>query len=298
LVATLKLFRRFDDDDITALYLAAWWIALDDLAASGPVVGGQSFSGFVAAFDESRLSGTTSSRLSDLTGIPRETARRKLEKACTLRIITRTDGSEFRLRTLSTDIVPMFDHCVALADSILGALNRTRVRDGRDLPVGHWVVLMRSYVLVMLNFWSVRRAITRGASAVSVQVAIEILTSLKIYRRLAETGRLLRADLPMVLELAPACGTTPYFIAQIATIAHLDVTKVRRMCRNLAEHKLLKFVSRDIINPTPHLSTFPGQLLEGVFSAELRDAGFRFVKTATMILTETSVRGQPGTLHA
>jgi hypothetical protein len=289
LFANLKFFRRFDDDDITALYLATWLGAFEDLVRRDEAPAGKSIDGFLSGIDGSRLSGLNVSELAGLTCLPRETARRKLFKASKLRIIERHGESGFRLFNPSSDIGSLFGQCTALASVSLNTLNRTRVREGADLEVGEWIALMQQYLSWTLAFWSERRSITRGSSAVSVLLAMEILTILKIYRRLAETGQLPRGNLPRALEMAPASLATPYFIAQIAALSRLDVAKVRRMCRKLADREVVKFVGNDAIKPLKSYSVFPGRRSNGAFSERLLGAGFHFVEAATTLLVTPPV---------
>ena len=77
LIATLNLYRRFEDDDITALYIATWWGALEEVRDWGEVEDEKSINAAMRRLDVARLSGMTLVQLSELTGIPRETARRK-----------------------------------------------------------------------------------------------------------------------------------------------------------------------------------------------------------------------------
>lgn len=298
LLAGLKMYRRFDDDDITALYWALWFDALNDILADFEVPANGSLTGFMADFETSRLSGTTVSRLSQRTDIPRETARRKLERAAELRIIDQLDNGRFRLSALSADIIPLFDYCLALSDTLLGALRQPRTRQSDGLPLASWFSLMRAFLDVLLNIWSLRRGQTRGSSAVSVQLAIEILTILKIYRKLSSRGIPTQLDPGTALSLAPECRASPYYVAQLAGIASLDLLQVRRMCRNLVAQGRMKVLSADIVIPRVPADITAGQLAAGLFSESLREAGFRFIEASRTILAPPQISRKPASVHA
>lgn len=289
LMATLNLFRRFDDDDITAVYIATWLSALEEIHDGALATGANSIVGMMSELDPARFSGISLARLCDNTGIPRETARRKLDKAADLLLVERVGEARFRLRALSTDIMPLFENCIALADGTLHCLDQPRTRAASDLNAEAWVILMRDFFSVMLTYWLVRRSITRGPSLVSVQIAIELLTTLKIYRRIAATGRSSRISLLDAISIVPECHKTPYYVVQIASISHLPTAHVRRMCRNLAAHDRLEIIGPDIVRVKTPPQVFAGQLPDGVFSIQLRDAGFHFIKAARSLLrTEAS----------
>ena len=298
LLAGLKMYRRFDDDDITALYWALWFEALSEILANFEVPAEGSLTGFMASFEMSRLSGATVSKLSRLTNIPRETARRKLEQAAELRAIEHLDSGRFRLFALSADITPLFDNCIALSDTLLGAIKQPRTQQPDELPLPPWLFLMRAFFDVMLSIWSLRRGQTRGSSAVSVQVAIEILTVLKIYRRLSSRGTPTKLDPGTALSLAPECRASPYYVAQIAGIANLDALQVRRMCRNLAAQGRMKILSTDIVIPWSPADMSAGQLPAGLFSEGIREAGFRFIEASRTILVTPQVLRKPMSSHA
>ena len=295
LIATLNLYRRFEDDDITALYIATWWGALEEVRDWGEVEDEKSINAAMRRLDVARLSGMTLVQLSELTGIPRETARRKLKRANELLIIEQFGEARFRLCAFSADIMPLFDNCIALADATLGCLHKPRTRQVADLSVGSWICLMQDFFQVMTTFWSVRRSLTRGASAVSVQVAIELVTTLKMLRLVGARGASLTVDLVTALALAPECHRTPYFLAQVAAMVHLDLVRVRRMCRHLSEHKRIEFTGADTIRPTPSTNLFSGQFPGGMFSLALRDAGLRFIQTAVSVLVAppATLKGMP-----
>lgn len=284
LVATLNLFRRFDDDDIAAVYIATWLSALEEIQDGALATGAHSIVSLMSELDPARFSGISLARLCDITGIPRETARRKLDKAADLLLIERVGEARFRLRALSADIMPLFENCIALADGALHCLDQPRTRAASDLTAEAWVILMRDFFSVMLTFWSVRRSITRGPSVVSVQIAIELLTTLKIYRRIAATGRSSPISLLDAMTIAPDCRKTPYYVVQIAAISHLPIAHVRRMCRNLAAHDRLEIIGPDIVRPKIPLQAFAGQFPDGVFSIQLRAAGLHFIETARSLL--------------
>lgn len=291
LLAGLKMYRRFDDDDITALYWALWFEALSEILANFEVPAEGSLTGFMASFEMSRLSGATVSKLSRLTNIPRETARRKLEQAAELRAIEHLDSGRFRLFALSADITPLFDNCIALSDTLLGAIKQPRTQKPDDLPLASWFSLMRAFLEVMLSIWALRRGQTRGASAVSVQVTIEILTVLNIYRRLSSRGTPSQLDPRTALSLAPECRASPYYVAQIAGIANLDILQVRRMCRNLVAQGRMKALSSDVVVPWSPADIAAGQLPAGLFSESLREAGLRFVEASrTHLVTPSTLR--------
>ena len=292
LVAALNLYRRFDDDDISALYIATWLSALEEIQDGALAAGEGSIVGLMARLEPTHFSGIGMARLCDITGIPRETARRKLDKAVDLMLIECIGKARFRLRALSTDIMPLFENCIALADTTLGCLDKPRTRQVSDLTAESWVALMHEFFSVMLAFWSVRRSVTRGASVVSVQVAIELLTTLKIYRKVATTGASPRISLQDALAIAPHCHKTRYYLVQIAEISHLPMVRVRRMCRNLAAHGRLEFIGTDVVRPRTSEKIFTGQLPDGVFSLGLRDAGLRFIKTASATLRTVSTPRQ------
>ena len=280
-LSTLKHFRRFDDDDITALYLCLW---IHTLESQDRVPGSveYSVSNFMSVLSNSMSVGVSIAQLSEATGIPRETVRRKLEEATEFRIVERCGRTGFRLSFLSADILPLFADCLALAHQLLHALGRRLADRQSSLSLASWIALMQSYLSVILGAWAERRSVTRGAAAVSVQISIELMTTLKIYRRLAATGRLSRLDLAAVLGLVPECWATPYFIVQIAAIARLDVGRVRRMCRNLASQKKVRFSGGDAIHPIAPVGSAAGEI--PILSTALRDAGVRFIEVAKDIL--------------
>ena len=291
LLAGLKLYRRFGDDDITALYWALWFEALNVVLSDFEVPAGGSLTGFMTGFETSQLAGATVSQLSRLTHVPRETARRKLERAAELRIIEALGSGRFRLFALSADIAPLFENCIALSDTLLSAIKQPRTRKLDDVPLVSWLSLMRAFLEIMLSIWALRRGQTRGSSAVSVQVTIEILTVLNIYRRLTSRGTPSQLDLRTALSLAPECRASPYYVAQLAGIANLDILQVRRMCRNLVAQGRMKALSSDAVVPCSPADIAAGQLPAGLFSAGLREAGLRFIEASRSHLVT------PPTLH-
>lgn len=293
-LSTLKHFRRFDDDDITALYLCLWIQALESQDRIPPSVE-YSVSNFMSVLSNPVSAGASLAQLSEATGIPRETVRRKLEEAVKFRIVERCTRSGFRLSFLSADILPLFADCLALANQLLHALGRPPSDREATLSLASWVTLMRSYLSVILGAWAERRSMTRGAAAVSVQISVELMTALKIYRRLAATGRLSRVDLAVVLGLVPECWATPYFLVQIAAIARLDIGHVRRMCRNLARQKKVRFSGTGAIHPIAPVGGAAGQM--PMLSSTLRDAGFRFIAVAKDVLGTPPASPREGMAH-
>lgn len=289
LVATQKLFRRFDDDDLTALYLAAWHFALDEMAIRQKPSATDRIIGFMTQLDASRFEGETVTRFAEVTGIPRETVRRKLDKAASLMLLERLGDSRFRLRAFSTDILPMFDHCLGLARTLLGCVNRKPTR-GSDLSAPDWLSLMRAYCALLLGFWSTRRKMTRVSSAVSVQSAIELVTILKSYRQLAIDGNPSNVDLQTFLANAPTIRKSPYFIAQLAFISGLPLAQVRHMCRYLETQGKLEFLGPDAIRPLPLVEEMPTNLQQAFFSQDVQISGVRFVGVAmACLMTSDSV---------
>lgn len=293
-LSALTHFRRFDDDDITALYLCLWIQALESQERI-PASVAYSVSNFMSVLSNPMSAGASLAQLSEATGIPRETVRRKLEEAVKFRIVERCARNGFRLSFLSADIVPLFADCLALANQLLQALGRPPPDREATLSLASWITLMRSYLSVILGAWAERRSITRGAAAVSVQISIELMTTLKIYRRLAATGRLSRVDLAVVLGLVPECWATPYFLVQIAAIARLDLGRVRRMCRNLALQKKVRFSGTDAIHPIAPVGSAAGGM--PMLSGGQRDAGFRFIAVAKDILGTPPALAREGAAH-
>lgn len=289
LVSTQKVFRRFKDDDITILYLAAWYFALEELSELQKPTADDRIVEFMTRLDASQLKGATLTQFADVTGIPRETVRRKLGKATSLLILDRLEDARFRLCAFSTDILPIFDHCLGLGRSVLGCLSTIPVRSYNP-TAPDWLSLMRAYLALLLSSWSDRRKLTRVSSAVSVQSAIELVTVLNSYRHLAIAGELSRIDLETFLANAPTIRQSPYFIAHLASISGLPVRQVRNMCRYLeAQHKL-EFLGADAIRPLPVVNEMSIDLQQAYFSESSRANGIRFVGVAlACLLNSTSV---------
>mgnify|MGYP006280469319 CR=1 FL=1 len=280
LVAAQKLFRRFDDDDLTCIYLTAWRFALEQIESRQPPPPGSRIVEFLANFDSKEIAGENLAHFAEVTGVPRETVRRKLEMAISLALVERVEAAGFRLRTLSTDILPMFENCLGLSRVLLGCLGRGEIGDGADLSATAWISMMRAYLDLLLSFWAVRRRSTRVSSAISVQSVVELLTVLKSYRRLAADGTLLRTDLATFLSVTPKVRQTPYFVSQIASMSGLNVARVRRMCRNLEAQGRLEFIGHDEVRPLPQLTQVSADFQEAYFSEEMLLAGRRFVSVA------------------
>lgn len=284
LVATQKLFRRFDDDDLTALYLAAWRFALEQLDTQHKPATEDRILAFITQLDAARFEGANVARYAEVTGIPRETARRKLDKASAMGLLDRVDDARYRLRAFSADILPMFENCLGLARALLACLGRTPAHEGADLPAPAWIALMHAYIVLVLGFWSARRRMTRVSSAISVQSVIELLTVLKSYRRLAIEGATSKVDLATFLSAAPKIRKSPYFVSQIAFVSGLPLNQVRRMCRYLETQGKLEFLGPDAIRPLPLVENVPADLQQAFFSEEVRLGGLRFVGVAMRCL--------------
>ena len=153
-----------------------------------------------------------------------------------------------------------------------------------------WAPFMQAYLRLLLDFWAVRRAMTRGSSAVSVQIALELLTTLKIRRRLALEGKSHQRDLHTAIAFGRHARSTPYFVSQIASITQLDVSRVRRMCRNLATHARVHFINADSLT----MSTDSGSDLKaiplGMYSKDLKDLILRFVNVTAESFVECTER--------
>ena len=274
LLATLHQFRRFDDDDITALYLAIWQKTLKAAHEASNSSLEYSVSNLVSLVSAAVGAGASASlvELSDATGIPRETARRKLDESAAFRVIARSDDGTFRLASVSADIVPLFENCTALAMQVLDVLRRPVEGKPAHLSLASWTNLMEAYLSVILAWWAMRRSTTRGSAVVSVQCTIEVLTILKMHRRLAASGRASRLDLRTALSLTVECWATPYLLSQIASISRLNVEHVRRMCRSLAAQGRIRFSGAEVVHPIRPIVPFPEKLGTGLLPRSLQSA--------------------------
>jgi hypothetical protein len=287
LVFTQRLFRRLQDDDLAALYLAAWLFALDQADRKGIGTADLWSNASIMAGDTTWLTAVPVSEFADITGIPRETARRKLRDASKLLLVTPAGKDGFLLKSFSAEVQPLQEPCLGLARTLLASMAGNASEPPLRLEGGSEARLLRPYLDYILSLWVSRRQVTRISSAVSVQSAMELITTLKVIRRLSLKGICRQIDVATFLREVPAVRTTPYFISQVALICGLPVGQTRRMFRSLEAHGRVAFIDTDSVRPHPVAPSIEPSLWQTYFSEKSRQAGFRFLVATMACARET-----------
>ncbi|SJZ40705.1 hypothetical protein SAMN02745126_00915 [Enhydrobacter aerosaccus] len=169
----------------------------------------------------------------EATGIPRQTASRKLENLVENGQFV-FDGKGYRPRQTALapfrQSIPVF----GLARWLLHANGHDATEFRSPELVKEWSALLRHYISAYLALVKPRRSLSGSLSDVSVQLALGALHAAEVRRYCDLNGPRSRPDFENYRALSPHVVDAPHSLRKIAQLCGIPVDKCRNECRRLA----------------------------------------------------------------
>jgi hypothetical protein len=228
--------RGLGSQDHASLYMAANLFMLEALSAKRSLPTNLAKEQPLDAVEEHAphaLSFWSLATYAEATGIPRQTASRKLENLVKSGQFV-FDGKGYRPQRASLAPFPQSIPVFGLARWLLHA-------DGHDATafrspelVKEWGALVRHYISAYLALVKPRRSLSGSISDVSVQLAIGALHAAEVRRYCDLNGPRSQPDFENYRALSPHVIDAPHSLRKIAQLCGISVDKCRNECRRLA----------------------------------------------------------------
>lgn len=241
-----RRFRTVGDQDEALLFLTAWHFLMADIANSQELlgsVGNLPVRAGLARLSPERFRPSSIASFIEETGIPRETARRKLAALVGRGVFVTNNDGTYQLATLDEAIIDVIVPAFGLARWMAAINGWPPAALGQPVSVRSHGGLIRHYLAAYLAMVKARRIHTGRVSHVPVQMAIMLLQTMKVERKLKLEGPAPAADFQAYVALSLPLQDEPYYVRQIARLCDLPLDAVRTSCRQLDEDNGL--VTRD-----------------------------------------------------
>ena len=237
-VWTNRRYRAIGDQDEMLLYLAAWHFLMNDIAASRDLmdtIGGLPATQGLATLSPDRFRASSLASLVEETGIPRQTARRKVAALVARGTFIAHDDSTFRLARMSDEIFDLSVPAFGLARWMLTFHGWPVEALGEPKSLRSFNGLIRSYLSAYLMLAKQRRIHTGGISQVPIQFGLMLMHVLKVEQALSLEGPPRRWDVLSFAAVALRLMGEPYALRDLARTIDLPLSVVRSNCRRLAD---------------------------------------------------------------
>ncbi len=241
-----KRYRTVGDQDEALLFLTAWHFLMADIANSQELlgsVGNLPVRAGLARLAPERFRPSSIASFIEETGIPRETARRKLAALVARGVFVTNNDGTYQLATLDEVILDVIVPAFGLARWMASINGWPPATLGQPVSVRSHGGLIRHYLAAYLAMVKARRIHTGRVSQVPVQMAIMLLQTMKVERKLKLEGPANASDFQTYVALSLPLLDEPYYLCQIAHLCDLPLDSVRTSCRQLDEDNGL--VTRD-----------------------------------------------------
>ena len=281
---SLKLFRHLGDDDLIALSLCAIKGGLLDIGNSGAkhTSGDTSY----ADIDVSKLSVIALKEYAGITGIPNETARRKVLSDLPQVPIKGIGSASMRLERFPAEVDYLERFAFALARAILDCLDipASNVRAECDF-VGR-ALLVERFIELLLSQIRVRRVQTREIPGVSVQCAISLGVAQQVFNLSVRRGQPRAIDLPQYLRAFVEVSelNRPVYLSLLEDCTGLDRAQVFATCKRLRDAGVLRKVERDRIFRASPAGLSSAELKQQVLPEDVWRSTINFVNIAGRVL--------------
>lgn len=241
LEGALWVTRRFGtvgDQDEALLYLAAWQFLMADFAAHperAAGFGSLPMEEALAFVRPEEFPAAPAMSLVEETGIPRETARRKLAAMARRGlVVARRDGT-FQVARATPDILDLALPASGLARWMLSIHGWPPDCLGEPRSLRSFGALARHYLATYLAFLKPRRIHTGTLSHVPVHIALMLVHLGRIESRIALEGPPARWDFAAYIRGSRQAFAEPILLKQVARMCGLSLAEARTTCRRLSE---------------------------------------------------------------
>jgi len=233
-----RRFRAVGDQDQALLYLGAWHFLMSDVAQRRDLVtgiGGLPMREGLARLCPAEFPASHMAAIVEETGIPRETARRKLAGLVRDGIVVVLPDGAVRLAQPRDDILELAEPSFALARWILASRGWPPDALGEPRSLLSFLSLARHYLAVYLSLLKSRRRLTGTVSHVPLQLGLSLLNVLRVEDLLAREGPPAALDFEAFVPLSRRVFDLPIYLRPLTEITGLSLAELRAACRRLAD---------------------------------------------------------------
>ena len=280
-------YRSLGEQDEALLLAAAWKFFSDDIASNRNLltsIATHPAESALAKISPEHFRGITLATFIETTGIPRNTASRRLDDLVKQGRLQVSGDSTYRLASTPLEILDLAKPTYIFAQWMLVFCGLTPSALGEPKSLLSFGSLVRHLLAAYVALLKGRRVTTGNTPHMGVQLALMLLHSVAVGRRVTLEGPSEGWGFRRYQLIALDIQTQPYFVREIAALSDLSVPVVRKSCRQLAELGLLAVEDSEKISVGgPQLS--PEEMgaqvrARRLYSVEMEQSLVRFTRNA------------------
>jgi predicted transcriptional regulator len=280
-------YRSLGEQDEALLLAAAWKFFSDDIASNRNLltsIGTHPAESALAKISPEHFRGITLATFIETTGIPRNTASRRLDGLVKQGRLQVSGDSTYRLASTPLEMLDLAKPTYIFARWMLvfcGLPPSVLGEPGSLLSFGS---LVRHYLAAYVELLKGRRVNTGNTAHIGVQLSIMLLHSVAVDRQLTLEGPSAGWGFRRYQLIAVDIKDQPYFIRELAALTDLPVQVVRRSCRQLEELGFVAVKDNEAI--TVGGTTLPPEVMGAenrnrrMYSVEMEQSLVRFTRNA------------------
>lgn len=289
-----QCYRAVGDEDEALLYLAACRFLLSDVAARADslvAVGNLPMRQGLSALRPEEFPASHIGALVEATGIPRETARRKLTGLVRGGLVAVDGHGAFRLVAVRDDLLALSAPAFAFARWMLSIQGWPPGALGEPLSLRSFIALGGAYLAVYLSLLKSRRVLTGTTSHVPAQLGINLVHVVQIESLLAREGPPRDWSFDTFVPLSRRVFDVPCHLRVVADLAGMKLPAVRASCRRLAKDGFVTLLDGEtlVVGGASYRKEMVGS--RRLYPQETRDALQTFARRAVERAARLARRG-------
>ena len=235
-------YRSLGEQDEALLLAAAWKFFSDDIASNRNLltsIGTHPAEAALPKIGPEHFRGITLATFIETTGIPRNTASRRLDDLVKQGRLQVSGDGTYRLASTPLEILDLAKPTYIFAQWMLVFYGLPPSALGEPKSLLSFGSLVRHLLAAYVALLKGRRVTTGNTAHIGVQLCLMLLHSLAVSRQLILEGPSAGWGFRRYQLIALGLQDQPYFIREIAALADLPVAVARKSCRQLEELGLI-----------------------------------------------------------